>query len=329
MLSVNGLAVSYGGVPVIEDIDLTVESGEFASLVGPSGSGKTSILRVVTGLVEPVTGTVELGIPVTDIGFLFQDDALLPWRTVRENVGLGLRIRGLPTTEADEKADHWLALLGLDDYGTRYPGQLSGGQRKRVAIAQILALEAEAAAHGRAVRVAGRDRTDPDHPGAPRLGGPRAPHRPAGHPRSRRGHQPRLTRCTCWVTGRTPPFMLATACRFPGPRHVLETRRDPSFGPLLERLWDDLSHRPTPESRPVRLADRRGGPRLPVGAWRSSPCWLDGKPSPAVGVLDPFYAPPPTAVGMVIVELVTEGELWPHLGAPRRWQHSSACWWGC
>ena len=140
MLRVTGLAVGFGGEPILDGIDLDVAAGEFATLVGPSGSGKTSILRVITGLLEPLRGTVELGVGPRDVGFLFQDDALLPWRTVRRNVALGLRIRELPSSEADEQAEHWLSLLGLAGLGDRYPAQLSGGQRKRVAIAQILAL---------------------------------------------------------------------------------------------------------------------------------------------------------------------------------------------
>ena len=141
MLRVRGLTVGYGGEPVLEGIDLDIQAGEFATLIGRSGSGKTSILRVVTELLQPQRGTVELDADVRDVGFLFQDDALLPWRTVRQNVALGLRIRNRPRTEANEEAERWLARLGLDGFGDRYPGQLSGGQRKWVAIAQVLALK--------------------------------------------------------------------------------------------------------------------------------------------------------------------------------------------
>jgi len=118
-----------------------VRAGEFVSLVGPSGSGKTSILRAATGLLAPTGGGVEVDVEPRQVGFLFQDDALLPWRTARENVALGLRIREVPRAEADARAERWLGLLGLEGLGGRYPRQLSGGQRKRVAIAQVLALE--------------------------------------------------------------------------------------------------------------------------------------------------------------------------------------------
>ena len=140
MLRVSGLTVAFGGEPILEGINLEVNAGEFVSLIGPSGSGKTSILRAVTGLLETGTGEVELGVDAEDVGFLFQDDALLPWRTARQNVALGMQIRGVPKGEAEKRADDWLGRLGLRRFGDRYPRQLSGGQRKRVAIAQVLAL---------------------------------------------------------------------------------------------------------------------------------------------------------------------------------------------
>ena len=119
MLRVRGLTVGYGGEPVIDGVDLDLEAGRFASLIGPSGSGKTSILRVVTSLVQPLHGSVELDVDGRDIGFLFQDDALLPWRTVRQNVTLGLRIRDVASGDADTQADDWLTRLGLEGFGDR------------------------------------------------------------------------------------------------------------------------------------------------------------------------------------------------------------------
>ena len=141
MLRVVDLAVGYGQEPVIEKINLEVAAGQFVSLVGPSGSGKTSILRAVNGLLAPLSGHVELNGSRDSLGFLFQDDALLPWRTARENVALGLRIRKYAKDSAFTEADAWLVRLGLKGLGGRFPHELSGGQRKRVAIAQILALK--------------------------------------------------------------------------------------------------------------------------------------------------------------------------------------------
>src|SRR5690606_31279233 len=106
-LRVRNLSVGYGDVPVLEGVDLEVQRGQFATLIGPSGSGKTSVLRAVMGLMRPLGGTIELDVPPQDIGFLFQDDALLPWRTVRQNVALGLVFRGVSRVEAEMRAERW------------------------------------------------------------------------------------------------------------------------------------------------------------------------------------------------------------------------------
>jgi len=89
-LRVQDVTLSYGGEPVLEGASLTVEDCQFVSLVGPSGSGKSSLLRVIIGLQQPLAGVVETGLAPSEIGILFQDDALLPWKTARENVALGL-----------------------------------------------------------------------------------------------------------------------------------------------------------------------------------------------------------------------------------------------
>lgn len=141
MLHVSDLAVAYGdGPPVLSNVQLHLAAGEFMSLVGPSGCGKSTLLRVIMGLQQPAGGRVELDIDRLDVGFLFQDDALLPWRNARDNVALGLRARGMARGPARDKADAWLDSVGLDGLGDRYPNQLSGGQRKRVSISQVLAL---------------------------------------------------------------------------------------------------------------------------------------------------------------------------------------------
>jgi len=97
-------------------------------------------LRAVIGLQPPIAGTVELDVAPAEVGILFQDDALLPWRTARDNVALGLVFHRLDRAQALAQADEWLARLGLSGFGNRFPRHLSGGQRKRVALAQVLAL---------------------------------------------------------------------------------------------------------------------------------------------------------------------------------------------
>ena len=142
MLRVAGLSLAYDETtPVLEDVSLAIEAESFVSLVGPSGSGKSSLLRAIMGLQRPLSGRIETDLGTREIGILFQDDALLPWRTAAENVALGLRLRGESRDHAVAEAATWLARLGLGGLGDRYPRALSGGQRKRVALAQVLALK--------------------------------------------------------------------------------------------------------------------------------------------------------------------------------------------
>lgn len=140
MLRIRDLELSYGAEPVLEGVDLEVAEGEYVSLIGPSGCGKSTLLRAVMGLQRPSGGDVALDVERDQVGILFQDDALLPWRSARDNVALGLRNQGRPKADARHEADYWLRSVGLQGLETRYPRELSGGQRKRVAIAQVLAL---------------------------------------------------------------------------------------------------------------------------------------------------------------------------------------------
>lgn len=129
-------------------VTLDVQPGEFVSLVGPSGCGKSTLLRLVAGLLQPdqgeilIDGQVVRG-PNRRLGFVFQDDALLPWRSVFHNVALGLRIRKLPEQEVRARVDEWIGRVGLSGFKDYYPSRLSGGMRKRVAIAQTLSYEPE------------------------------------------------------------------------------------------------------------------------------------------------------------------------------------------
>ncbi len=125
----------------LRDFSMTVGRGEFTCLVGPTGCGKSTTLNLVTGLARPSEGEVRvMGRPVTgispDIGFVFQADALFPWRSVIDNVAAGPLFRGASRKEAHERARDWIARVGLQRFERHYPHQLSGGMRKRVALAQ-------------------------------------------------------------------------------------------------------------------------------------------------------------------------------------------------
>jgi NitT/TauT family transport system ATP-binding protein len=127
----------------VERASLAVADGEFVSIVGPTGCGKSTLLNIAAGLVSPSAGRVGIfAAPLTGLnrqaGYLFQADALFPWKTALENVAIGLETGGLATAPARERAQAWLTRVGLAGFGARYPHMLSGGQRKRVGLAQVL-----------------------------------------------------------------------------------------------------------------------------------------------------------------------------------------------
>ena len=128
----------------VEGVTLAVAPGEFVSVVGPTGCGKSTLLNVGAGLLDPSAGSVQVfGAPLSGInaraGYMFQTEALMPWRTARANVMAGLEFRGV--TDAGARADEWLKRVGLGGFGDRYPHQLSGGMRKRTSLAQTLVLD--------------------------------------------------------------------------------------------------------------------------------------------------------------------------------------------
>jgi len=140
------ITFSVSGKPpfrAVANANLQVAQGEFVAIVGPTGSGKSTLLNAAAGLLKPSSGRVEIeGTPLEGLnakaGYLFQADALMPWKTSRDNVAIGLEIGGTSRREALARAEEWLDRVGLRGFGDRYPHMLSGGQRKRVAMAQVL-----------------------------------------------------------------------------------------------------------------------------------------------------------------------------------------------
>ncbi|WP_156421517.1 ABC transporter ATP-binding protein [Aureimonas sp. AU40] len=146
MVTIDRVTMAFGSFVAVENVDLEVRDGEFLAIVGPTGCGKSTILNAIAGLLKPASGQVAIdGKPVSgvqnDIGYLFQQDALLPWKTAIENVELGLLFRQVPAGERRAKALAWMEKVGLKGFEARYPHQLSGGQRKRVQMAQALITE--------------------------------------------------------------------------------------------------------------------------------------------------------------------------------------------
>ncbi len=129
----------------VRDATLQIRAGEFVSVVGPTGCGKSTLLNVAAGLLAPTKGVVRVhGVPLkglnTRAGYMFQSEALLPWRTALENVLLGLEYKGVPKDQALARAMDWLSKVGLSNFAHSYIHQLSGGMRKRVALAQTMVL---------------------------------------------------------------------------------------------------------------------------------------------------------------------------------------------
>ncbi len=139
-----------GRVVALSEVDLTVAPGEFVSLIGPSGCGKSTLLRLIADLESPTAGTVEVfGTSAHQArldqryGIAFQQAGLLPWRTVAANIALPLELSGMARAEVRARVDELIALVGLGDFGDRFPDQLSGGMQQRVAIARALAKKPE------------------------------------------------------------------------------------------------------------------------------------------------------------------------------------------
>jgi nitrate ABC transporter ATP-binding subunit len=151
ILTVRGVtkrfAVGDGEIEALAPIDLAIPKGEFVCMIGASGCGKSTLLRIIAGFEEPTTGEVSIDGklitgPGSDRGMVFQDYALFPWMTVRQNISFGPRQRHLPREQIDQTTDEFIRMVGLERFADRYPSQLSGGMKQRVAIARVLANDA-------------------------------------------------------------------------------------------------------------------------------------------------------------------------------------------
>lgn len=147
MLDVAAVSVRFGGRDVLDGLSLHVDDGEVVAVLGPSGAGKSTLLRVVAGLLRPEAGTVHLdGVDITtrpahlrNIGMMFQDEQLFPHLDVAANIAFGPRMHDWPQRQIEARVDELLAIVGLDGFGPRRVDRLSGGEKKRVALARSLA----------------------------------------------------------------------------------------------------------------------------------------------------------------------------------------------
>src|SRR6266403_5546966 len=141
-VALSQVAISFrladgGSYPAVDRTSLALADGEFVAIVGPTGCGKSTLLNVAAGLIAPSSGRIDVfGAPLGGLnrqaGYLFQAEALFPWKTALDNVAIGLETAGTPRAQARERAKAWLARVGLSGCGARYPHMLSGGRRKRV-----------------------------------------------------------------------------------------------------------------------------------------------------------------------------------------------------
>jgi NitT/TauT family transport system ATP-binding protein len=150
ILTVDDIVVRYetaeGAISAVENVSFAVEPGEFLSVIGPSGCGKSTLFNVIGGLLAEHEGTVKvagetISGPHKSIGMVFQEESTFPWRTVTDNVAFPLELVGMERAKRNERAKHFISLVGLDGFENRYPGELSGGMRQRVSLARTLASE--------------------------------------------------------------------------------------------------------------------------------------------------------------------------------------------
>ena len=157
-LSIEQLSMRFdihggGSVQALQDINLHLKEGELMSVLGPSGCGKTTLLNIVAGFLAPTSGSVMMNGhkvtgPAAERGMVFQQGALFEWMNVRENVGFGPRMKGMPKYEKNEKVDHLLEVVGLKDFKDKAVYELSGGMQQRVALARCLANDPDAGGGG-------------------------------------------------------------------------------------------------------------------------------------------------------------------------------------
>ena len=151
-LSLNNITVTFtgksggSGYTAVKDTTLNIADGEFVSVVGPTGCGKSTLLNIGAGLLKASSGEVKVfGEPLVGLnakaGYMFQSESLMPWRSAIDNVTAGLQFRGMDVASAREKGEAWLERVGLNGFGSRYPHEMSGGMRKRCALAQMLILD--------------------------------------------------------------------------------------------------------------------------------------------------------------------------------------------
>jgi NitT/TauT family transport system ATP-binding protein len=235
-------AGSPRAVLALGPLDLTIDDGEFVSLVGPSGCGKSTLLRIVAGLINPTAGEVTLALDQGSVptAVVFQDHGIFPWKTVAGNVELALTAAGVAKGDAKERARHWLDKMQLTAFANAYPSTLSGGMRQRVGIARALALNPQVLLMDEpfaSLDAIVRHRITEDL-----LGWVEREHLTVllvTHDLE----EAQTLSDVVYLLSQGPRARIRERYEvpIPRPRDLVRSRLHPSFGPLLERLWRDMS----------------------------------------------------------------------------------------
>ena len=271
MISLEGVSRSFGtpdggSYCALDGISFSIAAGTFCAIVGPSGCGKSTLLNIVAGLIPPSSGALRIdGAPLTGVNrgatYMFQQDALLPWKDVRDNVALGLTLAGMARADAHRRADQWLARIGLTAFARHFPAQLSGGMRKRAAMAQNWIIDRDILLMDEpfsALDIHTRQQMEEEllalwESPAAEDGADRAPMAPAGTSGAPRGRKTIVfvthdleealalaDRVIVLSAGPASRVVADHAVTLPRPRDLPELRTQQAFVDLYRAVWGDL-----------------------------------------------------------------------------------------
>ena len=223
-IAVRGLSKSFQlndgqRVDALQNIDLAIDDGEFVCVIGASGCGKTTLLRIIGGFEQPDAGLVDVAVrsddaPITNT--VFQEESVFPWLTVEQNIGYGLRLRGLPAAERREIVDYFIGKIGLKSFRKAYPAQLSGGMRQRVSVARAFANQPEV------LRLWSMNR------------------RTVVFVTHSIDESIALSDRVVVLSARPGRVRAIVPIDIPRPRHIVQLRAQPRYGALYQELWSHI-----------------------------------------------------------------------------------------
>jgi NitT/TauT family transport system ATP-binding protein len=234
-------------ITALNDVDLTIERGEFIALVGPSGCGKSTMMNMIAGLLEPSMGEMlydgkPVSGPNTAVGYITQRDNLMPWRSVADNVGIGLEIKRVPKAQRKPMIDKALAMVGLEGFGDALPQQLSGGMRKRAALARTLVYEPQTILADEPFGALDAQLKLLMQIEMLRIWNDQVPRRTVVWVTHDLTEAATLADRVIVFTSRPGEIKLDMKIDLPRPRDVMQIRFTPGFGEIYEELWRALEN---------------------------------------------------------------------------------------